>query len=165
MIGLVRRRDDLLRFVLAGLLLAVTGACGDAATPQDLAKAPADLQVTPDDLTATARDLAGSIADLAGTADLACAPRPDMCGDTQSDPNNCGACGVACCLGSYCANGQCVTGCGSGITLCPLTNPTDSCGRPCKGGICVDTRTDSNHCGGCYKPCATGQVCVSGMCQ
>lgn len=32
------------------------------------------------------------------------------------------------------------------------------------GGVCVDTTTDPDHCGGCGNACAIGQVCVSSAC-
>ncbi|MBL8685091.1 MAG: hypothetical protein JNK05_38295 [Myxococcales bacterium] len=33
------------------------------------------------------------------------------------------------------------------------------------GGSCVDTRTDSAHCGACDRACAAGLVCVDGACS
>jgi hypothetical protein len=37
-------------------------------------------------------------------------------------------------------------------------------GRKCCGGGCVDTNTDPMHCGSCGTACATGQICVLGVC-
>jgi hypothetical protein len=72
------------------------------------------------------------------------------CVNTQTDPNNCGGCGVACAAGQSCVSGTCTTGCGSPATNC--------------AGQCVNTSYDPNNCGGCGVVCAAGQSCVSGAC-
>lgn len=41
--------------------------------------------------------------------------------------------------------------CPSGMTAC--------------GGDCVDTQTDSAHCGACDEPCSNDETCSSGMCR
>jgi hypothetical protein len=55
--------------------------------------------------------------------------------------------------GAVCAGGSC--DCGGALTLC--------------GSQCVDTKTDSDNCGGCAGQggvaCATGQSCVGGSCS
>jgi hypothetical protein len=67
--------------------------------------------------------------------------------NTQSDPNNCGACGNACQAGQVCTGGVC--GCGPGQTLC--------------GGTCVNTLNDPLNCGACGTSCGAG-VCDGGVC-
>jgi hypothetical protein len=32
------------------------------------------------------------------------------------------------------------------------------------GGPCADLTSDAQHCGGCFMPCATGQICQAGKC-
>ncbi len=33
------------------------------------------------------------------------------------------------------------------------------------GGLCVDTSSDDNNCGGCFNVCGAGTSCVGGVCQ
>src|SRR5579884_918896 len=71
------------------------------------------------------------------------------CIDTETDPNNCGACGNVCSGGTSCVSGGCT--CPNGQTLC--------------GGACVDTQTDPNNCGACGEQCVDGGACQNGQCQ
>ena len=50
------------------------------------------------------------------------------CGNTQTDPKNCGSCGNACGTGATCSAGKCT--CTTG-TLC--------------NGACIDTQTDAGN--------------------
>jgi hypothetical protein len=50
-----------------------------------------------------------------------------------------------------CSGNQCGMTCLPGFAQC--------------GSICVDTTSDLDHCGGCDKPCPTGQVCAAGKCE
>lgn len=73
------------------------------------------------------------------------------CVDTQNDPANCGACGMACGTGEYCVAGSCTAqGCPSNTTDC--------------GGSCVDTQNDPANCGGCGTACDASQICSGGTC-
>jgi hypothetical protein len=67
--------------------------------------------------------------------------------DTQTDPNNCGACGKKCSSGG-CTTGSC--GCAASETNC--------------NGICSDLQTDPNHCGVCGTACPANDVCTAGAC-
>jgi hypothetical protein len=70
--------------------------------------------------------------------------------NTQSDNNNCGACGNVCLSGYCCDNGNCVLSCQAGLTDC--------------GGTCINLQSDNNNCGSCGTNCPAGYECISGSC-
>lgn len=70
------------------------------------------------------------------------------CTDLQSDPANCGGCGVVCPTGAACASGACQ--CAQG----------EAC-----GGTCVNTASDPQNCGACGVACNPAQVCSLGACS
>ncbi|MBI5531166.1 MAG: hypothetical protein HY898_00520 [Deltaproteobacteria bacterium] len=72
------------------------------------------------------------------------------CVDLETDPSNCGGCGVACQASDVCGNGSCATWCPSGTSNC--------------AGKCVATEVDPSNCGGCGKTCKPGELCSSGAC-
>lgn len=130
----------------------------------------------------------------AGCQNGACADGLTACGVTcqalQSDPQNCGACGLTCGEGAVCCDGTCVDPatdsdfCGaSGTCLDDPANDANSRGqvcasdRACAGamcqcmgamvdcdGACVDTSTDLAHCGTCNNACDDGSLCCTGGC-
>jgi hypothetical protein len=70
--------------------------------------------------------------------------------NTDTDPNNCGDCGVKCAGGRVCNLGSCV---------CPSDAPTVC------GNSCVDLTTDPKSCGACAKVCGPNTVCAFGVCK
>lgn len=136
------------------------------------------------------------------TSDRKCLPHPEDPGrkicrdpndcDTQRDPSNCGACGVACGPGELCVEGQCacvdrddvggLPSCSSGIRCAGHRagdDPVPWCAnvndaifdcesdrqRSCSPNTCVDILTDESNCGGCRVVCETGESCVFGFCE
>lgn len=74
-----------------------------------------------------------------------------VCVDTDTDPANCGGCGVPC--DGDCVNGECFgmpPDCSPGQELCD--------------GACVNTLVDASHCGFCGNRCDPFG-CAGGMCQ
>ncbi|WP_438009546.1 MXAN_6577-like cysteine-rich protein [Sorangium sp. So ce321] len=103
-----------------------------------------------------------------------------VCMALGSDPDNCGACGNECPAGASCVNGACEEpaqgGGGAGGTDGTDGTPAAGSGggAPDCGGerymkrcddVCVDTRTDPDHCGKCDKQCDPGRACAGSLCQ
>ena len=75
------------------------------------------------------------------------------CIDTQTDHNNCGACGAMCSFIQYCSQGQCRNFArvnASLINRCVLLG--------------VDTQTDPDNCGACGTQCPPQMTCSQGQC-
>ena len=66
-----------------------------------------------------------------------------VCVNTQTDANNCGACGNACTNGQSCVSGSCTVVCPAGETAC--------------AGQCVNIQSDRNNCGSCGE-CLRGRT-------
>ncbi|GAB4109619.1 MAG: hypothetical protein OHK0013_45210 [Sandaracinaceae bacterium] len=55
---------------------------------------------------------------------------------------------------------------GGGTARCPTTcSSVQMCCPTATGNACVDYFTNAAHCGGCGNVCASGQICVGGMCM
>ncbi|CAK9787369.1 unnamed protein product [Cutaneotrichosporon oleaginosum] len=84
------------------------------------------------------------------------ASHPDSCGDDclnlQTDLQHCGACSTRCAPDAIsCTDGKCQ--CPPGKTSCGVYSMS-----------CVETSSDTSHCGGCFQPCPAGQQCQGGKC-
>ena len=78
-----------------------------------------------------------------------------QCVDTNTDPENCGSCGVQCAEGAGCSEGVCGPsdpGCPPGEQDCAMNN------------ICIDLSSDPANCGACGLACAFNQVCTNSQC-
>ena len=92
--------------------------------------------------------------------ETACLGAEAGCVDTNSDPNNCGACFELCPRGIACKGGECQ--CPPGTTLC--CNGDFNCTH-----VCADLLTDPVNCGRCstgpVQSCYPPQTCVDGGCR
>jgi hypothetical protein len=79
--------------------------------------------------------------------------------DTQTDADNCGACGAVCSLPhatSACTGGSCsIAACDTGYV---------DCDAQAANGCEVDLLSDPKHCGGCGIVCSGG-TCMNAYCQ
>lgn len=116
---------------------------------------PSDGQVSPDALADAAPDLDGQAPPDAAAVDVAA----ERCGDLDTDPNNCGACGRRCTFPNAtatCARGQCgLAACVRGFADCDGTN---------SNGCETDTNEAAN-CGACGNRCPMGGRCTGGRCD
>ena len=133
--------------VIASSSVLVIGGCGSSG---DGTGAPAggDAAATPDDTTATTDDTSAGESsappddssiggdDTYADADAEVAP---SCGDTRSDPSNCGACGHVCATPLHgsprCTAGACDASCDDGFHACAgaclRSTSVEACGSAC----------------------------------
>ncbi len=82
----------------------------------------------------------------------------DVCRDTTSNANHCGACGNVCDSDEICQNGHCVAD--------PYLAENAVCyanEKKC-GGICTDVMNNNDNCGECGNVCLEGTKCHNGDC-
>ncbi|MHB1843275.1 MAG: hypothetical protein ACYCWW_00390 [Deltaproteobacteria bacterium] len=82
-------------------------------------------------------------------ADVRCQEGVSYCANIDTDPNDCGGCGLSCERGMGCTVGQC------GLVPCQLGGGCPL-GESCQGGYCGDTS--------CSPACPTGQTCLDTEC-
>jgi hypothetical protein len=91
------------------------------------------------------------------------APDDSGCGpnvDFMNDPNNCGGCGIRCCIAG-CMQGACFCD-GAGLMCCPTDQRgNDGCYIQ---NVPVDPTVDPCHCGGCAIACPAGTTCSNATC-
>jgi len=116
------------------------------------------------------------------------------CGNTQTNPQNCGSCGHVCPSGATCSAGACACAKGEVCANACIDTQTDAkncgtCGNACTGGssawscvagkctvgcggsqtacnnVCVDTMTDKANCGTCGNACGANEQCCGGSCK
>lgn len=184
-----KQKGILLLLLCAGALLAITGCssetrdvplvecetAADCPTGFDCVKDGSDVKIC-----VTATQLVGDTGlaeppDFSDTLEGAvCGLHPDItvCGEGQvccnttcvaidSDPNNCGGCGVVCGGNETCTAGECV--CGSASCS---ADEAQICCPDGAGFSCASASNDSLNCGGCGVTCAEGdgERCLAGVC-
>ena len=84
---------------------------------------------------------------------------PSGCVDIDTNPDNCGKCGLVCPTSYTCVAATCTppASCHGG----PVCTGVDQC---CSTG-CTDVDTDPDNCGSCGNVCAYGAPCLGGVCQ
>ena len=102
-----------------------------------------------------------------------------MCTNSQTDPLNCGGCGIGCtpgieaCCGGACTNiqnngancGACGRSCGYMQDCCGgECYYVDGC-NICCGTQVVNSCVDSSNCGTCGNACGADQICCDGVCS
>lgn len=130
---------------------AAADSSSDATTDATASDATAS-DASPSDAAAdAARDSGGTDA---GGVDAGGGPL--YCADTQTDPANCGGCGVACSAGHACKGGSCQLDCPTGKHACNASNLCIPDGTCCTSADCTVTGQRCNGPGDTCK-CPTGQ--------
>jgi hypothetical protein len=143
------------RLLLLGASLALVAGCGSGKKRYDGGPAATDGSASMDG----APDAAPPDAPPAPCSDPALTRCNGVCVDTQSDPNNCGGCGVTCTGSQTCVAGKCQEDCRKGGSCAP--------GTFCdvNDGMCKQGCTTTADCGQ-NAECDLAQhlcVCVSGF--
>jgi hypothetical protein len=100
------------------------------------------------------------------------------CGNTATNPQNCGMCGHMCNAGALCSQGMCGTTCMSPEVQCggdggqPFFDAgvadggveEGGGGSPDAGPYCANLSNDTSNCGECGKSCGPNHTCTAGMC-
>ncbi len=81
----------------------------------------------------------------------------NQCFDLKTSFFNCGRCGHVCESNEFCQNGQCVQACPAKTRICGRSCCPENLN--CCQGRCIDTRVNSQHCGGCGIQCQRGELC------
>lgn len=154
-----------------GTGLTTCGGSVDAGARDATSDAPSDATMMSDatnDATtsdAAPTDAAGpDAARDSGTTDAGGGPL--YCADTQTDPVNCGGCGVSCGPGHACKMGSCQLDCPTGKHACNASNLCIPDGTCCTSADCTVTGQacsgpgDMCKCGSGKKVCTANNSCI-----
>lgn len=106
-----------------------------------------------------------------------------VCVNRQTDPANCGRCGITCPRDNTCQDGTCTcnaggytmcggscvnllkdsSNCGACGEVCPPETP-DCCGITLLDTFCTNFQTSTLSCGSCWNWCEEGESCIDGRC-
>lgn len=106
---------------------------------------------------------AGPGAETCNTLDDDCDGMVDE-GLLEDDPNNCGQCGRRCDPGQVCCAAQCVDTATDSLHCGACDHACPQTAASCCGGHCIDIDADANHCGTCAHACGGGDMCCDGTC-
>lgn len=82
----------------------------------------------------------------------------------QDDPNNCGQCGHRCDARQLCCAGQCVDTATDSRHCGACNNACPNSGSNCCSGQCTDLDGDRANCGTCGRTCPGDDLCCGGVC-
>jgi hypothetical protein len=143
---------------IGGVVMAagVVAACATSSVVTDL-----DASTTDPDTGTTVKDSGGTDG---GKTDAGCNVGETKCGSVcknlTNDPQNCGTCGSPCSSGRVCESSECHIAC-SPQTRCLVGDAGPDSGVE----TCVDTKTNTAHCGACNAACPSAQYCDAGACD
>ncbi len=83
---------------------------------------------------------------------------PPLCVDTDNHLNHCGECDNSCSTEVDNASASCISG------SCEFECISEAFEYCEEENACVNTDTDTQHCGGCNSPCAPGEYCLERDC-
>jgi hypothetical protein len=150
-------RRAVVRTVAAGFVAGLSGVLGRPRAARGAVSALLGEACT------TGKDCSGLSGVICCGANLANGTK-GKCVDVETDPNNCGNCGVTCEPGKICTKGA-VTGRCCVLEYGACKRESDCCkNNMCCEGTCVYDQDASANCGVCGRACKQGEACCNYDC-